>query len=261
MRRGTAEEGNEDAVACAVIAPLVTTREMDSLRQGQLGVPGATELIGLLDGPDWPSRDARDRVRQANRGHRAAGPPPGRDRQHRGSRKDATAWLRPSIPSRRRRADFVRVLRHQLFVTATAPASSAKSMFASLDRTPLRHGSEALTWSDAPSLVGAPWILPLWCVQFPQAFSPAGSLRWCPTRQATGATTHERSHRAVGPARDRTLSEPGPGRAGQPNQAPGRRTAAAHQPHIADFARLVTTELWSVCQRRSTILQVCQTCT
>ena len=61
--RFSADEGNEREVALAVIAPRVIGREMESLRQGlmplatQLNVPGATELIGLLDDPDWPSMD------------------------------------------------------------------------------------------------------------------------------------------------------------------------------------------------------------
>jgi hypothetical protein len=63
VRSGSADEA---AVTCAVIAPRVISREMESLRQGlmppatQLNVPGATELIELLDDPDWPSRDTRD---------------------------------------------------------------------------------------------------------------------------------------------------------------------------------------------------------
>ena len=61
--RFSADEGNEREVALAVIAPRVIGREMESLRQAlmplatQLNVPGATELIGLLDDPDWPSMD------------------------------------------------------------------------------------------------------------------------------------------------------------------------------------------------------------
>jgi hypothetical protein len=57
---GATEEGDA-AAAFSVIAPRVIAREMDSLRQGlmplatQLNVPGATELIGLLDDPGWPS--------------------------------------------------------------------------------------------------------------------------------------------------------------------------------------------------------------
>jgi hypothetical protein len=51
----------EPEVGCDIIAIQVITREIESLRQGlmplaaQLPVPGATELIGLLDDPDWPS--------------------------------------------------------------------------------------------------------------------------------------------------------------------------------------------------------------
>lgn len=79
MRPGTAEEDDEEAVACAVIAPRVIIREMESLRQGlmplatQLNVPGATGLIELLDDPDWPSGDMRDSLAQLAEviGHRA----------------------------------------------------------------------------------------------------------------------------------------------------------------------------------------------
>jgi hypothetical protein len=62
VRFGSADEG----VACAVIAPQVIQREMGSLRQGlmplatQLNVPGAADLIGLLDDSDWPSGHMRD---------------------------------------------------------------------------------------------------------------------------------------------------------------------------------------------------------
>ena len=63
LRFESANEEDEGGIALKVIAPRVITREMDSLRQGliplatQLNVPGATELIGLLDDPDWPSGD------------------------------------------------------------------------------------------------------------------------------------------------------------------------------------------------------------
>lgn len=65
-RFASADEKDAGAVACAVIAPRVISREMESLRQGlmplatQLNVPGATELIGLLDDPDWPSGETQD---------------------------------------------------------------------------------------------------------------------------------------------------------------------------------------------------------
>jgi hypothetical protein len=66
--RNDARFGSEDgkAVPCAVITPQVIAREMESLRQGlmplatQLGVPGAAELISLLDDPDWPSGVPQD---------------------------------------------------------------------------------------------------------------------------------------------------------------------------------------------------------
>jgi NACHT domain len=63
VRFGSSDEG---AVPCSVIAPRVIIREMESLRQGlmplatQLNVPGATELIGLLDDPHWPSGEMQD---------------------------------------------------------------------------------------------------------------------------------------------------------------------------------------------------------
>jgi hypothetical protein len=66
VRFGWADEGDEGAVPCAIIAPRVLTREIESLRQGlmplatQLSVPGAADLIELLDDPDWPSGDMRD---------------------------------------------------------------------------------------------------------------------------------------------------------------------------------------------------------
>ena len=65
VRFGSADAGDQGSVACSVIVPRVITREMESLRQGlmplatQLDVPGATELIGLLDDPDWPSGNTR----------------------------------------------------------------------------------------------------------------------------------------------------------------------------------------------------------
>jgi hypothetical protein len=51
----------------------------------------------------------------------------------------------PGNTGQPRRRDFVRVLRHRLFVTPTAPVSSARSMFASPDTTPAETGSEAPT--------------------------------------------------------------------------------------------------------------------
>jgi hypothetical protein len=57
-RLASAEEG---PVPCADIAPKVIAREMESLRQGlmplaaRLRVPGATELIELLDDRQWPT--------------------------------------------------------------------------------------------------------------------------------------------------------------------------------------------------------------
>jgi len=65
IRFGSSAEGNEAAVACAVIAPQVIIREIESLRQGlmplvaQLKVAGAADLIALLDDPSWPSGEAR----------------------------------------------------------------------------------------------------------------------------------------------------------------------------------------------------------
>jgi hypothetical protein len=66
VRLTAADQGEEGAVACAVIAPRVIAREMESLRQGlmplatQLNVAGAAGLIGLLDDPEWPSQNTQE---------------------------------------------------------------------------------------------------------------------------------------------------------------------------------------------------------
>ena len=72
--------------------------------------------------------------------------------------------------------DFVRVLRHQLFVTPTAPVSSARSMFASLDTTPAEAGQRGANLGRWPPLVGAPWILTLWAESVLASIQP----RWTP---------------------------------------------------------------------------------
>jgi hypothetical protein len=70
--------------------------------------------------------------------------------------------------------DFVRVLRHRLFVTPTAPVSSARSMFASLGTTPTEAGQRGANLGRWPPLVGAPWILPLWVESVLASIQPAG---------------------------------------------------------------------------------------
>jgi len=72
------------------------------------------------------------------------------------------------------RIDFVRVFRHRLFATPTAPVSSARSMFASLDTTPAEAGQRGDKLGRWPPLVGAPWILTSEWSRFSQASSPAG---------------------------------------------------------------------------------------
>ena len=73
VRFGSADAGDQGSVACSVIVSRVITHEMESLRQGlmpmatQLNVPGATELIGLLDDPDWPSGNTRDDMAKLNK--------------------------------------------------------------------------------------------------------------------------------------------------------------------------------------------------
>jgi hypothetical protein len=65
IARGIFEVRNEsdESVSCSVIAPRVIRREMESLRQGlmplatQLNVPGAADLIALLDDEEWPRGD------------------------------------------------------------------------------------------------------------------------------------------------------------------------------------------------------------
>ena len=73
VRFGSADAEDQGSVACSVIVPRVIIREMESLRQGlmplatQLNAPGATELIGLLDDPDWPSGKTRDDMAKLNK--------------------------------------------------------------------------------------------------------------------------------------------------------------------------------------------------
>lgn len=56
----------EREVSCDIIATKVISHEISSLRQGllplatQLVVPGASEIIELLDDPDWPSGNLQD---------------------------------------------------------------------------------------------------------------------------------------------------------------------------------------------------------
>jgi hypothetical protein len=67
---------------------------------------------------------------------------------------------------------FVCDFGNHLFVTDDRTRIPPGSMFASLDRTLLKCASKALISADDQHLVGAPWISPFRCGQFPQAFSP-----------------------------------------------------------------------------------------
>jgi hypothetical protein len=75
------------------------------------------------------------------------------------ARRSQAAALVAALADPDRGCDFVRVLRHRLLVTTTAPVSSARSMFASLDTTPAEAGQRGDKLGRWPPLVGAPWIL------------------------------------------------------------------------------------------------------
>jgi hypothetical protein len=65
VRNGTSFSAERE-VSCEIIVTQVISHEMGALRQGllplaaQLAVPGASELIGLLDDPDWPSGNVQE---------------------------------------------------------------------------------------------------------------------------------------------------------------------------------------------------------
>lgn len=65
VRNGAAYAAERE-VSCEIIAKRVISHEIGSLRQGllplaaELTVPGASELIGLLDDPNWPSGNLQD---------------------------------------------------------------------------------------------------------------------------------------------------------------------------------------------------------